>query len=203
MWDRDCSETNFGVCCDVKGPNTTFVLTDRGMTWTEAQSYCREHHTDLASVRNLMEDQQLKEMAATAGSPAWIGLSRDSWKWSDGSTYSFRHWQESEPNYKSRKVCVAAAFHDSGKWYDDNCGKTRHFICYKDVPVSMQVIKVRVEKPNGVDLNDQAFLDDMLVEAKKNLRAQGLDDNVQLAWRKQPDGQVFHKEEEKKKRNEL
>ncbi|KAI9515689.1 hypothetical protein NQZ68_023341 [Dissostichus eleginoides] len=203
MWDRDCSHTNFGVCCEVKGPNTTFVLTDSKMTWTEAQSYCREHHTDLASVRNLMEDQQLKEMAATAGGDAWIGLSRDSWKWSDGSTYSFRHWQENEPNYKSRKVCVAAAFHDSGKWYDDNCGKTRHFICYKDVPVSMQVIKVRVEKPDGVDLNDKAFLDDMLVEAKKNLRAQGLDDNVQLAWRKQPDGQVFHKEEEKKKRDDL
>ncbi|KAF3860966.1 hypothetical protein F7725_001221 [Dissostichus mawsoni] len=57
-------------------------------------------------------------------------------------------------------------------------------------------------RPNGVDLNNKAFLDDMLVEAKKNLRAQGLDDNVQLAWRKQPDGQVFHKEEEKK-RDEL
>ncbi|KAF3860939.1 hypothetical protein F7725_001194 [Dissostichus mawsoni] len=70
------------------------------------------------------------------------------------------------------------------------------------VPVSMQVIKVRVERPNGVDLNNKAFLDDMLVEAKKNLRAQGLDDNVQLAWRKQPDGQVFQKEEEKK-RDEL
>ena len=39
-------------------------------------------------------------------------------------------------------------------------------------------------------------------QAKKNLRAQGLDDNVQLAWRKQPDGQVFHEEEEKK-RDEL
>ncbi|KAF3860965.1 hypothetical protein F7725_001220 [Dissostichus mawsoni] len=71
------------------------------------------------------------------------------------------------------------------------------------VPVSMQVIKVRVEKPNGVDLNNKAFLDDMLVEVKKNLRAQGLDDNVQLAWRKQPDGQVFQKEEEEKKRDEL
>ncbi|KAF3860975.1 hypothetical protein F7725_001230 [Dissostichus mawsoni] len=56
---------------------------------------------------------------------------------------------------------------------------------------------------NGVDLNNKAFLDDMLVEAKKNLRAQGLDDNVQLAWRKQPDGQVFQKEEEEKKRDEL
>ncbi|KAF3860980.1 hypothetical protein F7725_001235 [Dissostichus mawsoni] len=63
----------------------------------------------------------------------------------------------------------------------------------------MQVrVRVRVQKPDGLDLNDKAFLDDMLVEAKKNLRAQGLDDNVQLAWRKQLDGQIFHKEEEKK-----
>ncbi|KAK5864098.1 hypothetical protein PBY51_001066 [Eleginops maclovinus] len=71
------------------------------------------------------------------------------------------------------------------------------FICYKkNVPVSMQVIKVRVPKPNsGVDLNDPAFLEEMLVQAKKNLRAQGLDDNIKLTWRKQPDGKVFQKEQ--------
>ncbi|KAK1898891.1 P-selectin, partial [Dissostichus eleginoides] len=126
------------VCFDVTGPSATFVLTDSKMTWTEAQSYCREHHTDL-----------------TRRYEALIGLYRDSWKWSDGSNSSFKN----------------------------------HSFATDLWPVSMQVIKVRVEKPNGVDLNDKAFLDEMLVEAKKNLRAQGLDDNVQLAWRKQPDGQ--------------
>ncbi|XP_033981455.1 type-2 ice-structuring protein-like [Trematomus bernacchii] len=177
------------------------------MTWTEAQSYCREHHTDLASVRNPAESQLIVELSPV-GYRAWIGLYRDSWKWSDGSNSSFKYWAEKEPNYRASKVCVAAAFDDSGKWEDLDCGVKKPFICYGPVPVvpvvpvSMKVIKVRVEKPNGVDLNDPAFLDAMLVEAKKNLRAQGLDDNVQLAWRKQPDGQVFHKEEEKK-RDEL
>ncbi|XP_033981492.1 lectin BRA-3-like [Trematomus bernacchii] len=167
------------------------------MTWTEAQSYCREHHTDLASVRNRAENQQLVELFP--GGAYWIGLYRDSWKWSDGSNSSFKYWAVNEPNYRASKVCVAAAFDNSGKWEDLDCEVEKPFICYRPV---LPVIKVRVEKPNGVDLNDQAFLDAMLVEAKKNLRAQGLDDNVHLAWRKQPDGQVFHEEEEKK-RDEL
>ncbi|KAK1899219.1 putative C-type lectin domain family 20 member A [Dissostichus eleginoides] len=191
------------------GPNATFVFIKSAMTWTEAQSYCREHHTDLASVRNPAENQQIDELLP-GGYHYWIGLYRDStnpnpnsWKWSDGSNSSFKYWKVKKPNYKGLKACVAAAFDNSGKWEDLDCGVKKPFICYGPVPVSMQVIKVRVEKPNGVDLNDQAFLDEMLVEAKKNLRAQGLDDNVQLAWRKQPDGQVFQKEEEKKKRDEL
>ncbi|KAK1898331.1 Aggrecan core protein [Dissostichus eleginoides] len=191
------------VCFDVTGPNATFVLINSTMNWTEAQSYCREHHTDLASVRNPAENQQLVELSPAGGYNAWIGLYRDSWKWSDGSNSSFKYWAENKPDLRAFKVCVAAAFDNSGKWEDLDCGVKKPFICYRHVPVSMQVIKVRVEKPNGVDLNDKAFLDDMLVEAKKNLRAQGLDDNIQLAWRKQPDGQVFQKEEEKKKRDEL
>ncbi|KAI9515691.1 hypothetical protein NQZ68_023343, partial [Dissostichus eleginoides] len=150
---------------DFIGPNATFVFfTDRGMTWTEAQSYCREHHTDLASVRNPAENQQIVELWS-GGDWYWIGLYRDSWKWSDGSNSSFKYWAENEPNYKGLKACVAAAFHDSGKWEDSDCGVKKPFICYGPVvPVSMQVIKVRVQKPNGVDLNDKAFLDDMLLE---------------------------------------
>ncbi|KAK1899216.1 C-type mannose receptor 2 [Dissostichus eleginoides] len=201
--DLYCHYPLWVVCFDVTGPSATFVLIKSKMTWTEAQSYCREHHTDLASVRNLAENQQLVELWSGGGYDAWIGLYRDSWKWSDGSNSSFKYWKVNKPNYRASKVCVAAAFNDSGKWEDLDCGVKKPFICYGPVPVSMQVIKVRVEKPNGVDLNDKAFLDEMLVEAKKNLRAQGLDDNVQLAWRKQPDGQVFQKEEEKKKRDEL
>ncbi|XP_033981474.1 uncharacterized protein LOC117478578 [Trematomus bernacchii] len=197
------------ICFDVTGQSATFVLIKSLMTWTDAQSYCREHHTDLASVRNQAENQQLDELIPGGGYNAWIGLYRDSWKWSDGSNSSFKYWKVNEPNYRGLKACVAAAFDDSGKWEDLDCGVEKPFICYGHVvpvvpvvPVSMKVIKVSVEKPNGVDLNDPAFLDAMLVEAKKNLRAQGLDDNVQLAWRKQPDGQVFHEEEEKK-RDEL
>ncbi|XP_034089908.1 uncharacterized protein LOC117558055 [Gymnodraco acuticeps] len=199
--DNACNYVTWVICFDVTGPNAAFVITKSSMNWTDAQSYCRENHTDLASVRNQTEYQQIVDLLPEGGW-YWIGLYRDSWKWSDGSNSSFKYWKENEPNYNALKVCVAAAFDNSGKWEDLDCGVEKPFICYGPVPVSMQVIKVRVKKPNGVDLNDQAFLDAMLVEAKKNLRAQGLDDNVQVAWRKQPDGQVFHEEEEKK-RDEL
>ncbi|XP_075946606.1 uncharacterized protein LOC142948447 [Anarhichas minor] len=61
----------------------TFVLINNTMTWTEAQSYCREHHTDLASVRNMEEIQKVQNLVPYGD--VWIGLSRDGWKWSDGS----------------------------------------------------------------------------------------------------------------------
>ncbi|XP_063736663.1 macrophage mannose receptor 1-like [Eleginops maclovinus] len=194
--DLVCDILLSAVCCDVTGTNVTFVSTEGLMTWPEAQSYCREHHTDLASVRNQTENQQIVELLHERGD-YWIGLYRDSWKWSDGSPSSFRYWREKEPNCRDPNVCVAADFYNSGKWEDLDCGVMKPFICYKkNVPVSMQVIKVRVPKPNsGVDLNDPAFLEEMLVQAKKNLRAQGLDDNIKLTWRKQPDGKVFQKEQ--------
>uniref|UniRef100_A0A3P9ATG8 C-type lectin domain-containing protein n=1 Tax=Maylandia zebra TaxID=106582 RepID=A0A3P9ATG8_9CICH len=59
------------------------------MNWIQAQNYCRKTYTDLASVRNQSEIPQLK---AIATSTAWIGLYRNSWKWSDGSTLSFTNW---------------------------------------------------------------------------------------------------------------
>uniref|UniRef100_A0A8D0DF46 C-type lectin domain-containing protein n=1 Tax=Sander lucioperca TaxID=283035 RepID=A0A8D0DF46_SANLU len=85
--------------------DVTFVAVTNDMTWTEAQSYCREHYTDLASVRNLTENQKVYYTIFTKytdniGSVVWIGLFRDSWKWSDGSSSSFRFWKKLQPDNK-------------------------------------------------------------------------------------------------------
>ncbi|KAF3860950.1 hypothetical protein F7725_001205 [Dissostichus mawsoni] len=153
---------------------------------------------------------QIRLLAIADNFQPWIGLYDDrlnSWKWSlsDPSFYGpgeteFRKWGGGQPDSTVIEQC-SVIHPDDGTMWDRDCSETNFGVCcdVKDVPVSMQVIKVRVKKPDGVDLNDKAFLDDILVEAKKNLRAQGLDDNVQLVWRKQPDGQVFQKEEEKKR----
>uniref|UniRef100_A0A671YZW6 C-type lectin domain-containing protein n=1 Tax=Sparus aurata TaxID=8175 RepID=A0A671YZW6_SPAAU len=115
--DYDCENRYWSVCMDVRGLNVTFVLIETLMTWTEAQSYCREHHTDLASVRNTAENQKIKDLVS-AGYIVWIGLFRDSWKWSDGSSSSFRHWLQGQPdNLGGKEACVVADLGSDGKWW--------------------------------------------------------------------------------------
>ena len=100
------------------------------MSWTEAQSYCRERYTDLVTVRNEAENQEVKDLAG--GETVWIGLFRDSWKWSDGSDSSFRYWASGQPDkYSGKEECVAMNFNLSGRWEDWNCDQNKPFICYK------------------------------------------------------------------------
>ncbi|XP_067449644.1 macrophage mannose receptor 1-like isoform X2 [Thunnus thynnus] len=127
--DANCTKSFRAVCSDVRGSVVTFVLINTIMTWTEAQSHCREHYTDLASVRNEEENQKVKDLIP-AGQKVWIGLFRDSWKWSDGSNSSFRNWSPSEPN-GGNEYCVAADLGRSGQWEDWTCDVKKAFVCYK------------------------------------------------------------------------
>ncbi|XP_036959316.1 macrophage mannose receptor 1-like [Acanthopagrus latus] len=197
--DVDCMTRYRSVCMDVRGLKVTFVLIETLMNWTEAQSYCREHHTDLASVRNMTEHQRVAGLVP-AGQFAFIGLYRDSWKWSDGSDSSFRHWKQGQPaNDVGNDACVVADFSGSGEWWDDPCDRNRPFICYITV-TTKQVIKVRlVRKDSSLDLNDPAVMEQMLKEVQQRLKDQGVKGDVKLSWRKQADGKVFHEEEEETK----
>ncbi|XP_059210141.1 macrophage mannose receptor 1-like [Centropristis striata] len=132
LWyDVSFTASRRAVCSDVTGQDVTFVLTDDHMTWAKAQSYCRKHHTDLASVRNQAENQKVQELVQAAGGDrkAFIGLYRDSWKWSDGSNSSFRYWISGEPNGYNEN-CAAADFSSySGQWADVTCDQRLPFIC--------------------------------------------------------------------------
>ncbi|TNN32816.1 Aggrecan core protein [Liparis tanakae] len=203
--DIICDDPLMPMCFDISGPIKTFVHIRTWMTWTEAQSYCREHHTDLASVRNLEENQMVLNEADPANW-AWIGLFRDPWKWSDGSDYSFRNWNPVEPREPdgSFETCVAADFSADGQWETLDCNEKAAFICYNVVPpVSKRVVKVRlVKSSSSLDLNDPVVMEDLLKKLKQRLKDQGLNGDVKLSWKKQWDGKVFHKEE-KKRRDEL
>ncbi|TKS65444.1 C-type lectin domain family 17, member A [Collichthys lucidus] len=179
------------------GSDVTFFLINKTMTWTEAQNYCRTNYTDLASVRNMTENQKIQDLKGPEDK-VWIGLFRDSWKWLDGSDSSFRFWRGGEPNNNyDKETCVAANFDISGKWADWNCDWKREFICYSP-PTTKRVIRLRVLKTSAQDLNDPAVNEQMLEQLRQRLKDQGVNpDDVKLSWRKQADGKVFHKEEKK------
>ena len=75
---------------------------DERKTWKDAQSYCREHHSDLATISN-MEDNNiaLKSKTNSTENFVWIGLNynnpQGAWRWSDSSNASFCNWNRGEP----------------------------------------------------------------------------------------------------------
>ncbi|MGH0163494.1 UNVERIFIED_CONTAM: hypothetical protein FKN15_045055 [Acipenser sinensis] len=52
-----------------------YTLIEELKTWTEAQQYCREHHTDLVSTKSASENEDLVKKAQ--GKPFWIGNQPD------------------------------------------------------------------------------------------------------------------------------
>uniref|UniRef100_A0A3B4A3J6 C-type lectin domain-containing protein n=1 Tax=Periophthalmus magnuspinnatus TaxID=409849 RepID=A0A3B4A3J6_9GOBI len=64
------------------------------LTWRDAQSYCRQHHTDLVSIRNQVENDQVFALMSGPSVYTHIGLYRDGWKWSDGSPVSFTKFND-------------------------------------------------------------------------------------------------------------
>uniref|UniRef100_A0A3Q3AKN6 C-type lectin domain-containing protein n=1 Tax=Kryptolebias marmoratus TaxID=37003 RepID=A0A3Q3AKN6_KRYMA len=113
------------------GTNVTFVFIDQLMTWLDAQMYCREHHTDLASIRSLAENEKIRTLKP-AGLYVWFGLYKDAWKWSDGPLFIYQHWKYA-PSGRLKK-CAAADFGSSGFWTDWQCDQKKAFICHHGPP---------------------------------------------------------------------
>uniref|UniRef100_A0A3Q0SQ50 C-type lectin domain-containing protein n=1 Tax=Amphilophus citrinellus TaxID=61819 RepID=A0A3Q0SQ50_AMPCI len=97
----------------------------RKETWDDAQSYCRKYYSDLVSVRNQSENEQLQNLLNN--SHTWIGLYRNSWKWSDGSAYSFTNWAPNNPSNVDTRSCGNIY---AGKWYNGGCTNYMYFVCY-------------------------------------------------------------------------
>uniref|UniRef100_A0A8C7RQZ4 C-type lectin domain-containing protein n=1 Tax=Oncorhynchus mykiss TaxID=8022 RepID=A0A8C7RQZ4_ONCMY len=110
--------------------NLTYVLIQENRTWIDAQSYCRQHHIDLVSVRNQTENTEMKQKISLRGLPVWIGLFQDSWRWSDQSDSSFRNGTLGHPD-ASGQNCVALFFEsvNSAKWVKHPCDHRHNFIC--------------------------------------------------------------------------
>uniref|UniRef100_A0A3P8TBF0 C-type lectin domain-containing protein n=1 Tax=Amphiprion percula TaxID=161767 RepID=A0A3P8TBF0_AMPPE len=101
-------------------PLHQYYFVKEPLTWDEAQTYCRERFTDLATIDNMTEMNQLTDTVSSTGynSEVWIGaFSEINWKWSDGSEAEYRHWGRNQPNYFTAGFCVLSTA--GGNWGDN------------------------------------------------------------------------------------
>uniref|UniRef100_A0A8C1MS06 C-type lectin domain-containing protein n=1 Tax=Cyprinus carpio TaxID=7962 RepID=A0A8C1MS06_CYPCA len=124
-----------------KNSSQNYVWIYEYRTWTEAQSYCREKYTDLASVRNETERQQILNVTLYRDY-VWIGLYRNR-LWSDQSNSSFTYWLPwteevaaqpdngvSVPGQLGSQHCTAVSLQYFGQWTDESCFASLPFFCY-------------------------------------------------------------------------
>ncbi|XP_030635296.1 macrophage mannose receptor 1-like [Chanos chanos] len=148
--DDDCTYNYVFLCYD-ENSDKKYILINERRTWRKAQSYCREHHTDLVSVRNQTENDMIwnsvklenqrtgwgGETRGDSGEDgrdvAWIGLFRDSWRWSDRSNSSFRYWKSEVPdNDGGNENCAVVWLNNKKYWGDRGCSERNKFVCYED-----------------------------------------------------------------------
>lgn len=114
-----------------------FYLVTVKMTWPDAQTYCRQHHGDLATVNDKTDlAELLKSLPSGFRDDMWIGLYRTNafatWVFSDGSKCLFRPWSPSQPNNAGgNQYCVYSS--TAGYWNDWACLDKLPFICYGEL----------------------------------------------------------------------
>lgn len=112
---------------------------DEEMKWDEARTYCREKHSDLATVHTMTGMERLKNSVHKHKDWAWIGLRCDpgqdnrTWQWSlPGVEYNETNtsWAPGEPNdYYGQTTENCVSIRKDG-WHDYRCANKFHFICY-------------------------------------------------------------------------
>lgn len=101
----------------------------QGYTWSEAEELCAEKGGHLPVVHNREEHRMLKRTGCF-GSPAWLGLHRDSnsseFRWRRGGALPhFTDFKCPKANNYSRRGCVVFdADERSGSWVMENCEDT-------------------------------------------------------------------------------
>ncbi|XP_036814156.1 macrophage mannose receptor 1-like [Oncorhynchus mykiss] len=215
LWNNtSCDDQHHFLCYDGKqGTNQTYVLIQENKAWIDAQSYCRQNHTDLVSVRNQTENTEIENKISLSGLPVWIGLFLDSWRWSDQSDSSFRNWLPGWPSTDQGYNCTlvySSLYYDHyyywyhSKWINHPCGLNYPFICYgpavettEKPQLKRHVVRMKMTpKDQHLNISDPAVQETILQDIRNKLKEQGLPADTKVTWKKQPDGKVFHKEEE-------
>ncbi|KAF5899464.1 macrophage mannose receptor 1-like, partial [Clarias magur] len=109
------------------GPDRFVGITNPMLNWSEAQAYCREFYTDLASSTNSIDNNLLAQVASHNSICYWFGLYRDTWKWSDGTSVSNLQWATGQPDnlYKPESCGINYQLLE-----DEKCNNQHIFMCH-------------------------------------------------------------------------
>uniref|UniRef100_A0A3Q3VXW4 C-type lectin domain-containing protein n=1 Tax=Mola mola TaxID=94237 RepID=A0A3Q3VXW4_MOLML len=117
--------------CSITLGSVDFHLVNLQKNYSEAKTYCREMHTDLATVHNSTDMKNLLTSVSNATVRAWIGLEAgDVWMWhwsGPDPKLDFLSWRRGEPLNSSQDAC--AAMDEGGGWFESDCGAQRSFVC--------------------------------------------------------------------------
>ncbi|XP_022518478.2 macrophage mannose receptor 1-like [Astyanax mexicanus] len=176
-------------------PNS-YYITEVRLSWSEARSRCRSFYTDLAILSGIWENSNAQRLL-TPDVPAWIGLSRNTWSWTNLNPSRFRNWlreETSDPGHDCALINPSALY----RWEEENCSTTLPFLCYSDDDQTTAEVTGRkqilsLELQSDQDINDPAVKEGILQKIQQELQDQGMEGNVTLTWRLKPDGNVFQK----------
>uniref|UniRef100_A0A3Q3KYA1 C-type lectin domain-containing protein n=1 Tax=Labrus bergylta TaxID=56723 RepID=A0A3Q3KYA1_9LABR len=128
-----------GQCFLVTCHHIEYHLIEEAKTWDEAQRYCKEKYTDLATVSDMTDMKRLREIVNTQ--EAWIGLQSNPgqanrrWHWSLPGTQGVAlsdletYFHNKEPNDHNNILenCVQIRIK---RLNDATCDKNNKFICF-------------------------------------------------------------------------
>ncbi|XP_073691763.1 C-type lectin mannose-binding isoform isoform X2 [Garra rufa] len=169
-----------------------FYFVPGPMSWSEAQTYCRQNHIDLATLYDHTDLDEMMGVIWQNQKFVWTGLSRTdasaSWVWSDQSPITFVPWGSGQPNnWANNQYCVAVTA--AANFNDQECAEKFPAVCYTER--SKQTFRLEVK--SSQDVNDPAVKTEILQQIGEILKEKGLTDYAKLSWKIQPDGNVFQK----------
>nr|XP_043888746.1 C-type lectin mannose-binding isoform-like isoform X2 [Solea senegalensis] len=179
-------------------PPRMYYQVNQPMTWLQAQNFCKEHYTDLATFES---HDDIRMLEPTIPDRSWFGLFDDpkswqenlgnesnSWRWSvtgeTGKT-TFKAWASGEPSYSNgNEVCVI--MNPDGTWADTNCLIGYTFVCYTVTTLKTTVgMQIRTD----ADMTDPAVMEHFLQQIHIRLTNLGFTD-FKLQWKNLPSNQT-------------
>lgn len=186
-WSAACNTTRFFLCYnDSYTGSSRYIMYSINYSWSQAQFYCRTHHTDLASDLNATEHSTILGVIGQRNT-VWIGLIRHLWMWSDQSAKSYTPWVSGQPSYFVGPD--SCGYFSAGGTFDSTCSNLMPFFCYRIITGQQQIVRVKVRSNQNL-IN--ATMDSMLEMIKLKLQDLGIN-GVMVTWKKQTDGDVFQK----------